>query len=142
MTISDDIERVASSSLIRCKFGSMEAAVKVRTLEITFKKFSFRGVDLDALLDMSTDELVKLFSARALKRFQRGLKRKPMALIKKLCKVKKEGPIWREARTYFLTVLGYAIHHPLLSFFTISISKQHPLLWTIAGIAPLCVWVY
>jgi small subunit ribosomal protein S15e len=50
----------------------------------TFKKFSFRGVDLDALLDMSTDELVKLFNARARRRFQRGLKRKPMALIKKL----------------------------------------------------------
>lgn len=52
----------------------------------TFKKFSFRGVDLDALLDMSTDELVKLFSARARRRFQRGLTRKPMALIKKLRK--------------------------------------------------------
>ncbi|KAK9179771.1 hypothetical protein WN943_028976 [Citrus x changshan-huyou] len=52
----------------------------------TFKKFSFRGVDLDALLDMSNDELVKLFSARARRRFQRGLKRKPMALIKKLRK--------------------------------------------------------
>ncbi|CAM8934127.1 unnamed protein product [Rhodiola kirilowii] len=34
----------------------------------TFKKFSFRGVDLDALLDMSTDELVKLFTARARRR--------------------------------------------------------------------------
>ncbi|KAJ6893850.1 ribosomal protein S19/S15 [Populus alba x Populus x berolinensis] len=33
---------------------------------------------------MSTDELVKLFNARARRRFQRGLKRKPMALIKKL----------------------------------------------------------
>ncbi|CAL5435113.1 unnamed protein product [Camellia sinensis] len=52
----------------------------------TFKKFSFRGVDLDALLDMSTDELVKLFTARARRRFQRDLKRKPMALIKKLRK--------------------------------------------------------
>ncbi|KAM0004680.1 putative glutathione dehydrogenase (ascorbate) [Helianthus debilis subsp. tardiflorus] len=52
----------------------------------TFKKFNFRGVDLDALLDMSTDELVKLFTARARRRFQRGLKRKPMALIKKLRK--------------------------------------------------------
>ncbi|KAJ6769069.1 40S RIBOSOMAL PROTEIN S15-6 [Salix koriyanagi] len=52
----------------------------------TFKKFSFRGVDLDALLDMSTDELVKLFNARARRRFQRGLKRKPMALVKKLRK--------------------------------------------------------
>ncbi|KAK1288344.1 40S ribosomal protein S15 [Acorus calamus] len=26
----------------------------------TFKKFSFRGVDLDALLDMSIDDLVNL----------------------------------------------------------------------------------
>ncbi|KAI4338641.1 hypothetical protein MLD38_023674 [Melastoma candidum] len=58
----------------------------------TFKKFSFRGVDLDALLDMSTDELVKLFPARARRRFQRGLKRKPMALIKKLRKAKREAP--------------------------------------------------
>ncbi|OMO54688.1 hypothetical protein CCACVL1_27662 [Corchorus capsularis] len=33
MTISDEIE-VASSSLIRCKIGSMEAAAKVRTLEV------------------------------------------------------------------------------------------------------------
>ncbi|KAE8731531.1 40S ribosomal protein S15 [Hibiscus syriacus] len=58
----------------------------------TFKKFSFRGVDLDSLLDMSTDELVKLFPARARRRFQRGLKRKPMALIKKLRKAKREAP--------------------------------------------------
>lgn len=35
----------------------------------TFKKFSFRGVDLDALLDMPIDELVKLYSARARRRY-------------------------------------------------------------------------
>lgn len=35
----------------------------------TFKKFSYRGVDLDALLDMSTDELVKLFNARPRRRY-------------------------------------------------------------------------
>ncbi|KAI0492943.1 hypothetical protein KFK09_027219 [Dendrobium nobile] len=34
----------------------------------TFGKFSYRGVDLDALLDMSTDELVKLFPGRARRR--------------------------------------------------------------------------
>ncbi|TYH43700.1 hypothetical protein ES332_D11G145300v1 [Gossypium tomentosum] len=56
----------------------------------TFKKFSFRGVDLDALLDMSTDELVKLFPARARRR---GLKRKPMALIKNCARLlKREAP--------------------------------------------------
>lgn len=41
----------------------------------TFKKFSFRGVDLDALLDMKTDELVKLFSARARRRYCETSKR-------------------------------------------------------------------
>lgn len=56
----------------------------------TFRKFTYRGVDLDQLLDMSSDELIQLFDARARRRFQRGLKRKPLALIKKLRKAKKE----------------------------------------------------
>lgn len=49
----------------------MEADVAVAGVpkKRTFKKFSFRGVDLDALLDMSTDELVKLFPARARRRY-------------------------------------------------------------------------
>lgn len=64
----------------------VDVAAGAQPKKRTFKKFSFRGVDLDALLDMSTDELVKLFSARARRRFQRGLTRKPMALIKKLRK--------------------------------------------------------
>ena len=34
----------------------------------TFRKYSYRGVDLDALLDMSTDDLVQLFPARARRR--------------------------------------------------------------------------
>ncbi|KAE8718367.1 protein argonaute 10-like isoform X1 [Hibiscus syriacus] len=48
MTTSDEIERVASNSLIRCKFGSMDAVAKVRTLEINgasfdeVKKFEYR----------------------------------------------------------------------------------------------------
>lgn len=59
------------------------------TRKRTFRKFTFRGVDLDQLLDMSTDELVDLFHARARRKFQRGLKRKPLALIKKLRAAKK-----------------------------------------------------
>ncbi|KAK9803711.1 hypothetical protein WJX73_004760 [Symbiochloris irregularis] len=39
---------------------------------------------------MNTDELVDLFHARARRRFQRGLKRKPLALVHKLRKAKKE----------------------------------------------------
>jgi len=58
----------------------------------TFRKFTFRGVDLEQLLDLPTDKLVDLFHARARRRFQRGLKRKPLALIKKLRKAKKEAP--------------------------------------------------
>ncbi|KAL4435634.1 hypothetical protein ABPG77_002597 [Micractinium sp. CCAP 211/92] len=58
----------------------------------TFRKYTYRGVDLDQLLDMSTDELVEMFAARQRRRFQRGLKRKALALIKKLRKAKKEAP--------------------------------------------------
>jgi small subunit ribosomal protein S15e len=50
----------------------------------TFRKYTYRGVDLDQLLDMSTDELVELFGARQRRRFQRGMKRQALALIKKL----------------------------------------------------------
>ncbi|EEB16022.1 40S ribosomal protein S15, putative [Pediculus humanus corporis] len=57
-----------------------------------FKKFTFRGVDLDQLLDMPIELLMELMHARARRRFSRGLKRKPMALVKKLRKVKKKAP--------------------------------------------------
>ncbi|XP_076336337.1 ribosomal protein S15 [Tachypleus tridentatus] len=56
----------------------------------TFRKYTYRGVDLDQLLDMSTEQLMELLHSRARRRFSRGLKRKPMALIKKLRKAKKE----------------------------------------------------
>ena len=58
----------------------------------TFRKFSYRGIELDQLLDLSNEEFVDLVHARARRRFQRGLKRGPMALIKKLRKAKKEAP--------------------------------------------------
>ena len=56
----------------------------------TFRKFSYRGVDLEQLLDMKTEALVDLFRARIRRRFKRGLTRKPMKLVKKLRKAKKE----------------------------------------------------
>ncbi|KAG5647460.1 hypothetical protein DXG03_009391 [Asterophora parasitica] len=58
----------------------------------TFRTFSYRGVELDKLLDLSNEEFVELVHARARRRFQRGLKRRPMGLIKKLRKAKKEAP--------------------------------------------------
>eukprot|EP00754_Rhynchopus_humris_P007707 Rhum_TRINITY_DN13538_c0_g1::Rhum_TRINITY_DN13538_c0_g1_i1::g.61087::m.61087/K02958/RP-S15e, RPS15; small subunit ribosomal protein S15e len=55
-----------------------------------FKKFTFRGVETEELLKRSNEELAEMVTARARRRFQRGLKRKPMALIKKLRKAKQE----------------------------------------------------
>ncbi|CAM9746771.1 unnamed protein product [Chrysoparadoxa australica] len=60
----------------------------------TFKKFMFRGIDLEKLLDLSTADFMELVHARARRRMTRGLKRKPMALIKRLRKAKKAaGPM-------------------------------------------------
>lgn len=53
-----------------------------------FKKFQYRGMELDKLMDLSHTELLDFVTARARRRMQRGLKRKPMALIKKLRKAK------------------------------------------------------
>ncbi|XP_002735558.1 small ribosomal subunit protein uS19 [Saccoglossus kowalevskii] len=58
----------------------------------TFRKYTYRGVDLDQLLDMSNEQLMELFPARARRKLTRGLKRKSYALIKKLRKAKKEAP--------------------------------------------------
>ena len=59
----------------------------------TFRKFTFRGVDLDALLDLTSEQLMELVHARARRRFSRGLKKKGMSLVKKLRKAKKDcGP--------------------------------------------------
>lgn len=55
----------------------------------TFKKFTFRGVELDKLLDMKMDELVDLLHSRARRKFARGLKRGAGTLIKKIRKAKK-----------------------------------------------------
>jgi len=65
----------------------MSTAPKKRT----FRKFSYRGVDLEALFDLSPDQLADLFHARARRRFQqRGVKRKHLSLVTKLIKAKKE----------------------------------------------------
>lgn len=58
----------------------------------TFKKFSYRGVDLEQLLDKNIKDLMELFPSRQRRRLSRGIKRKPMALMAKLQKAKKEAP--------------------------------------------------
>merc|ERR1712028_142734 len=59
----------------------------------TFRKFTYRGIDLERILELSNEELMGLVNSRARRRFNRGLKRKPMALIKRLRKAKRDcGP--------------------------------------------------
>merc|ERR1712243_55348 len=71
-----------------------EAALAEKKKRRTFRKFTYRGVDLDQLLDMTMDQLADLYTCRARRRLNRGLKRKPLALIKRLRKAKKEaGPL-------------------------------------------------
>eukprot|EP01062_Namystynia_karyoxenos_P059955 TRINITY_DN5138_c0_g1_i12.p2 TRINITY_DN5138_c0_g1~~TRINITY_DN5138_c0_g1_i12.p2 ORF type:complete len:174 (+),score=83.50 TRINITY_DN5138_c0_g1_i12:77-523(+) len=58
-----------------------------------FKKFTYRGIETEDLIKLPNEKLAQLVPARARRRFQRGLKRKPMALIKKLRKAKKDVPV-------------------------------------------------
>ena len=67
--------------------GSQDAQVTKRR---TFRKYSYRGVDLDQLLEMSNEQLLELVHARARRRFTRGLGRKPMGFMKRIRKAKKE----------------------------------------------------
>merc|ERR1712080_281208 len=53
-----------------------EAAAERRKAR-TFKKFSYRGVELSQLLDLDSAAFTELVHARARRRFQRGLERKP-----------------------------------------------------------------
>merc|ERR1711963_703389 len=54
----------------------------------TFKKFSYRGIDLDNLLEMSTEELTNMTNSRHRRSLRRGLKKKHQNLIQKLKKEK------------------------------------------------------
>merc|ERR1712080_69213 len=55
----------------------------------TFRKFTYRGVDLDQLLDMKNEQLTEMFNSRIRRKFNRGLKRKQMTFLKKLRTAKK-----------------------------------------------------
>ena len=60
-----------------------------------FKKFTFKGLEVEKLVDLSNEELLNIVHARARRRLQRGLKRKSLALLKKLKKAK-SGPNFLE----------------------------------------------
>lgn len=77
-----------------------------------FKKFTFRGVDLDQLLDMSNEQLIEMYTARLRRRFNRGLKRKHLGLLKRLRKAKKECPALEKPEVGLLSK-HFPLHHLL-----------------------------
>ena len=66
--------------------GADQAERKKRT----FKKFTYRGVDLEQLLDLPHDRLMDLMRARVRRHYARGLKRKEQTLQNKVRKAKRE----------------------------------------------------
>merc|ERR1719249_101498 len=54
-----------------------------------FRKYYYRGVEVEKLLDLPYGELLKLVTSRARRRFRRGLKMKPRAFMQRLRKAKK-----------------------------------------------------
>jgi len=66
----------------------------------TFKKFTYRGIDLENLLDLNNEQLAALLPCRARRRYLvRGLKRKHILLLKKLRKAKKAAPVGEKPKT-------------------------------------------
>ena len=57
-----------------------------------FKKSTYRGIELEKLIEYPMDALVKLFRARQRRRFAHGIHQRYDRLIKKLRKAKKETP--------------------------------------------------
>ena len=57
--------------------GARSALRKKRT----FRKFLFRGVELEKLLDLNHEEFAQLIHARARRRIYRGLKAKPKRFV-------------------------------------------------------------
>merc|ERR550514_2133168 len=70
--------------------GDEEKSAEQKKKERTFRKYSHRGIDLEKLLDMSNQDLMEIFRARQRRKFSRGLKRKPITLLKKLRKAKRD----------------------------------------------------
>merc|ERR1711881_174021 len=54
----------------------------------TFKKFSYRGIELDKLLDLSTEEFLNMTNSRHRRSFRRGVKKRHQTLITKMRKAK------------------------------------------------------
>jgi len=62
------------------------------TTKHKFKTYTYRNVELDKLLKLSTDEFARLVTARARRRLLRGIGKKPLKFLARLRKAKKNCP--------------------------------------------------
>merc|ERR1712224_540816 len=53
-----------------------------------FKKYLFRGFELEELVEMKTEDILKLFTCRIRRKIRRGLNHNALTLIKKIRKAK------------------------------------------------------
>ena len=68
----------------------MTTAVAALRKKRQFRKFTFRGLELEKILDLNQEELLEVVHARARRRMLRGMKKKRhVGLLNKLKKAKK-----------------------------------------------------
>lgn len=65
----------------------------------TFYKFTYRGLEIEELLELKEPELKAMVHGRARRRMTRGLKSKAKSLMKKLRKAKKETKVGEKPQT-------------------------------------------
>merc|ERR1711966_268414 len=91
----------------------------------TFRKFSFRGHDLDSLMDMSDEAVTALFNARQRrKRSRHGVTRKSKGLLKRVRKAIADCPQFEKPATVKTHLRGQIImpgmSHSVLGEFSIT----------------------
>ena len=72
--------------------GGEAAQAEAQKSKKAFKKSTYRGIELEKLIEYPMDALVKLMKARQRRRFAHGIHQRYDRLIKKLRKAKKETP--------------------------------------------------
>lgn len=80
--------------LLACRVAGCRCCRRrIRSLQIPFRRFFYRGYEVHKLLDLTHAELMKLLHARARRHFARGSTSKSGAkLLKRLRQAKKDAP--------------------------------------------------
>lgn len=79
--------------------STLSASAIEKRQRAKFKKFQFQGMEMEKLLKLKNEELAQIVTCRSRRRFNRGLPKKSLNLIKKLRKAKKETPYGEKPKT-------------------------------------------